>query len=884
MARSCAIGFAIGIARGAWRDDRRSIVIVTMFLALAFFMLPTRVHERYMFPIFGLLPLMAAVSRRWLWAAIALSIAAFINLHGILTIVIYATPNLEHLPLGEFFREPIAVVTSIVLHVAGFAFIAWKLMPSAADERDPYASRVPLAPAVGALSEATGLPEDGTATGALGAPASLAAAAALNDQSPAVEDDIPPEAVMVGVRRWLRRFIGTKSVRRDRSFLLIGELGGRLDRRDALMLLLVFMSTLLLRTYRLEVPYSMHFDEVYHARTATEFLQDWRYGMPQGIYEYTHPHLAKYSMALGIEALGNNRVTNTRDLGVNVKDAAIERRWSPPDNVNQRYGDRLYLVTDSGVRAYDMATRVPVGTIDGNFDLIAIDQGSHVMYLADKSGSIWTVDTTQFDGATTTAPASAVAEPLTALSDVNGEVTHLAVAGQQLVATTDDGQVIGLDLGTGDEIGRASYPDPTAAAGVSAKGKVMVDPAQVTDPAAFAETLSGLIDRDAFAIETAIRSTTEPVPVAAFISKSARADLQKKIDDGEIDGVSIEDGSAIAVGLSTGVVLIDAASFRELAFFGTFDPVTDLTLVTSGPEHPTIYATAGDKLINVILPNDDAARLSKTIQMPNAVERVVWNDATTNVHVLGQSQDGTSPTVYVVEPRSNSIFADARLTAEPQAVVMDVQRDRPAEDRNDLLAISPTGQIATVDTGNNQFAYRFPGVLLGALMAVCIYLLARFLFNRRSVAVIAFVLVLADGMMFANARIAMNDTYVAFFIVAAFTLFVPVWLGRWRSRLAIASALAGVGVLLGLALASKWVGAYAIGAVGLLILLRSALGRMIALRGDDRPHLRSRLHRHHAQSRRGESAAQLPIPGPDAQPHRVPRGGHGPAPNSHDAR
>ena len=38
-----------------------------------------------------------------------------------------------------------------------------------------------------------------------------------------------------------------------------------------------------------------------------------------------------------------------------------------------------------------------------------------------------------------------------------------------------------------------------------------------------------------------------------------------------------------------------------------------------------------------------------------------------------------------------------------------------------------------------------------------------------------------------------------------------------------------VGLLLGLALASKWVGAYAIGGVGLLILLRSSLGRWIAL-------------------------------------------------------
>ena len=40
-----------------------------------------------------------------------------------------------------------------------------------------------------------------------------------------------------------------------------------------------------------------------------------------------------------------------------------------------------------------------------------------------------------------------------------------------------------------------------------------------------------------------------------------------------------------------------------------------------------------------------------------------------------------------------------------------------------------------------------------------------------------------------------------------------------------------MGVLLGLALASKWVAAYAIGALLLLILVRSALGRVLAILG-----------------------------------------------------
>ena len=70
----------------------------------------------------------------------------------------------------------------------------------------------------------------------------------------------------------------------------------------------------------------MHFDEVYHARTATEFLQDWRYGLPHDIYEWTHPHLAKYAMAAGLVLWGEDDVAATSDLGVPVVAAAVEPR------------------------------------------------------------------------------------------------------------------------------------------------------------------------------------------------------------------------------------------------------------------------------------------------------------------------------------------------------------------------------------------------------------------------------------------------------------------------------------------------------------------------------------------------------------------------------
>ena len=90
---------------------------------------------------------------------------------------------------------------------------------------------------------------------------------------------------------------------------------GRLDRLDLWLVVVLVISVLTLRVWRLAEPYQMHFDEVYHPRTATEFLQDWRYGISHDIYEWTHPHLAKYAMALGLIAWGDDRVGATSEIG-----------------------------------------------------------------------------------------------------------------------------------------------------------------------------------------------------------------------------------------------------------------------------------------------------------------------------------------------------------------------------------------------------------------------------------------------------------------------------------------------------------------------------------------------------------------------------------------
>ncbi|MEO8626452.1 MAG: hypothetical protein ABI452_07105, partial [Candidatus Limnocylindrales bacterium] len=732
-----AVGFAFGILRLAWQDDRRSIVAVAIFMAFAFFMLPTRVHERYMFPIFGLLPLLAVVDRRWMLATVALSIAAFINFHGILTIELYATPNLEHLPFGALFREPIGVLTAIFLNVFGFVLIAYQLRRGAAARKVALPEGAGAAPATAVWSTQQTSFGDGVVAAA---PPLAATYTAQPASDPAMQPDaqgyIEPDDTVPEpepntqrepspLRAWLSTLVDRPSVRRDRSALLVSEPGGRLNRRDLALVLLVFFVSLFLRTYRLEVPYGPHFDEVYHARTAIEFLQDWRYDMPHSIYEFTHPHLAKYAMAVGIMTLGNNRVMDTRDLGTAVTDAATETRWSPDEQPSARYGDRLYVATGSDLRVYDLATRAEVARLATAVTALAIDETAHMLYAAQSNGAMFTVPTTAFDEmrVNSASPAPTL-EPLTQTSDLVGPITRVAVTGGQLIALSQGGSVVSFDL-DGVESGHTMITSAGSIVSVPSRAEILADPTQITDLAAYSQTLAGLISDDASRIQGVLGAAKGQRVVVAGDTGAVSDDVQAAIGDGRLPGTTIETRPMLAISTGSGIALLDAATLTRAKFYGTDEAVGGMALVSGGPDVPTIYAASGSQLVTLRLPTDGPVALGSAVSMPNSVQNVVWNQATTMIHVLGTTQDGSSPTVYVVEPRSNAVFADAPLPFEPQAIAMDVQPDNPAEDRDDLLAVSSTGQLSTVDVGNNQFAYRFPGVLIAALMAACIYLLAR---------------------------------------------------------------------------------------------------------------------------------------------------------------
>ncbi len=132
------VGFLWGTLRAAIRDDRWTIIVATTFLAAAFFILPTRVHERYLFPIIAVMPLLAVVQRRWLLALLMLSAGAFINLHGVLTLPLYGSTNVETLPAGELFRTPALITLAVMLQALVGLWVAFQLRPSLRTRPDRF--------------------------------------------------------------------------------------------------------------------------------------------------------------------------------------------------------------------------------------------------------------------------------------------------------------------------------------------------------------------------------------------------------------------------------------------------------------------------------------------------------------------------------------------------------------------------------------------------------------------------------------------------------------------------------------------------------------------------------------------------------------------------
>ncbi len=303
------LGIAGSVATLWTRRDLPMLLAAGALAACAFYFLPTRAHERYLFPVFALLAPFAVSRRRILVPYVVLALAFFVSLYFAFTR--YPQNGLTAPPILEstiFSREGQIALAALMLALA--ALLAWRLVRGEA-RLDPDV--------------------------ALAAPA---------------PSDLPATAP----RRWE---------------LPPGlRLGHAPTRRDVTLALFVALAVVATRGFRLDQPRDMYFDEVYHARTAFELLAQ------REPYEWTHPHLAKEIMALGIMAFGGDEVTGRDPAPSGVTAFAVSGD-----------GQRAYGDADGNVRVTTRSgTEILAKRVDGAVRAVAFD-GSDVYAVTDRS--VW---------------------------------------------------------------------------------------------------------------------------------------------------------------------------------------------------------------------------------------------------------------------------------------------------------------------------------------------------------------------------------------------------------------------------------------------------------------------------------------------------------------
>ena len=726
---------------------------------------PTRVHERYLFLAFALGAILAATSPRWRVAYVVLAFASFANLYAVLLIPFYENPGVrDWLGVADEIRSPLGVALVALTHLGVFLWTLTELRPRAAIALDAEAlHEADLERAV-----ATGQLVEDRAAETARPPDRPASSSAAMPTPPALRETEPSaDGPALTARSRLPFDPAEPALLPDRSRRLHGEGGGRLDRLDLWLLLVIVIATLGLRTFRLAEPYRMHFDEVYHARTATEFLQHWRYGQPHDIYEFTHPHLAKYAIAVGLVAVGNDRVTAQRDLGTEVRDVLVEPRWEDPALPDGRAGDRFFVAGGSRLRAYDLATRRLIATWSVPAPAPRARSDRTPRLVGTGEGTIAVLETsTELDlGRTASGGTTGGAPGSTARRRHWRRSPRWAPRSRGSSSPMTE---------------RARRGDPGGRRGLARSGfrrgarpgahrgrrrprrrrlgdRLTADPAAVTDRHAAAVALAAITGGDADAYERRLAPPRDSSPAPAtvivlggFPDDQRDASTRRSPTAGwpgsrsrRSGGGDRRPGQGDVRGAGAGRSSTRLMSARRRPAWrrswGSTSRASTLPWPTGGSRRPP--GEAGER--------PPARSSTPRSRCPD------WSGASCLTIRPGWSRAGADPRRqrrHDLRRRAarDAVFADARLPFEAEAWAIDTDGDRPSIDRQEDPRRPAAGTLGAVDAGSHAFAWRLPGVIAGALMAGLVFLLVRMLFRRREVAVLAGILVLVDGMLFVS--------------------------------------------------------------------------------------------------------------------------------------
>jgi Gpi18-like mannosyltransferase/predicted membrane-bound dolichyl-phosphate-mannose-protein mannosyltransferase len=239
------------VGRYLQRKDDRAFLEAAMLVSFGFFILATRMHERYVFGAFLLMMPLVAFGRRYVFASVAVSITLLANLAYSLayqSVMEAHTPGVDATSLWPLVSGPLAAVNTLLFFYLGYLYLGGTVGAAAVDG-DSLGARL--------------------GSGAL--------------------------RVYARARAWFDPREGATTMRSADWWLAAG----------------FTLASFVLCILWYQWPAERYFDEVYYPRSAEEYLRHQGTAGDLGVFEWTHPPLTKLIITLsmmlfgGLHGLGN---------------------------------------------------------------------------------------------------------------------------------------------------------------------------------------------------------------------------------------------------------------------------------------------------------------------------------------------------------------------------------------------------------------------------------------------------------------------------------------------------------------------------------------------------------------------------------------------------